>query len=92
MAKRPKDVEGRPELPPGARRRGKSIQVRVYRGYDAATGRRLQATETVATPEEAWKVWAKLTEQVQKGEYIPLPGRPAPPSWRTGWRSRPVRT
>lgn len=60
MAKRPKDVEGRPELPPGARRRGKSIQVRVYRGYDAATGRRLQATETVATPEEAWEERRRL--------------------------------
>lgn len=71
MAKRAEKPGGRPELPPGARWRGKSIQVRVYRGYDSGTGRRLQATETVATPEEAWKVWARLTEQVRKGEYVP---------------------
>lgn len=58
-------------LPPGARRRGNRIQVRVYRGYDAATGRRMYASATVSTAAEAWATYAKLKEQVEKQEYVP---------------------
>ena len=59
------------QLPPGARWRGKRIQVRVYRGYDKETGRRLQASGTAGTVEEAWELWAKLKQQVEKQEYVP---------------------
>lgn len=61
----------RTELPPGARRRGARIQVRVYRGYDAAKQRSLYATGTAGSVTEAWKLWAKLTEQVENQTYTP---------------------
>lgn len=61
----------RTELPPGARWRGKRIQVQVYRGYDAATKRRLYASGTVGTIEEAWQLWAELRKQVEAQTYVP---------------------
>src|SRR5690606_2062800 len=73
MAERRLNVAKRREtgLPPGARWRGKSIQVLVYRGYDAATGKREYASGTAKTVEEAWRLWRKLKTQVEEQEYIP---------------------
>lgn len=59
------------ELPPGARWRGNRIQVRVYRGYDAAKKRSIYATGTASSVAEAWKLWAKLTEEVENQTYSP---------------------
>lgn len=66
-----RNVELERELPPGSRWRGNRIQVNVYRGYDATKKRRMYASATAATPREAWEVWAKLKEQVEKQTYVP---------------------
>src|SRR5690606_33227590 len=50
---------------------GNSIQVQVYRGYDAATKRRLYASGTAKTVEDAWQLWAELKRQVEQQEYTP---------------------
>lgn len=74
MSKAPKRTtkqQERTELPPGARWRGNSIQVQVYRGYDAATKRRLYASGTAKTVEDAWQLWAELKRQVEQQEYTP---------------------
>lgn len=59
------------ELPPGARWRGNRIQIRVYRGYDAAKKQPLYASATARSVAEAWKVWSKLNEAVESQTYTP---------------------
>jgi len=79
-----------PELPPGARWRGKSIQVQVYRGYDATTKRRLYASGTAKTPEEAWRLWAELKRQVEQQEYVP-PTRQTVKEFLEEWLEKSVK-
>lgn len=74
----------RTQLPPGTRRRGGRLQVRVYRGYDAATGRRLYATKTVDTLEQAWQAWAELRGQVERQEYV-APARTTVAAYLDEW-------
>lgn len=82
-----KTVELGQDLPPGARWRGKSIQVNVYRGYDAATGRRMYASETAKTPAEAWRIWRRLKQEVEEGEYVP-PARQTVAAYLDEWLAK----
>jgi len=79
-----------PALPPGSRRRGKGIQVNVYRGRDPVKGRDLYASATAHSPAEAWELWAKLKEQVASGEYV-APARQTVSQFLEDWLEKSVR-